>query len=151
MYQTTLRNGCTKPKSTNNSRATLRQRQNYPKRKDTSQKVGGDCSCESSSTKHKPKKNLPKTWRGLRIKPVWNHNMEKLHDPMNLFRSTEFFRGCTRRHPQHAEFTVCWASWRRKPPTFEPWTPLGSEHGCRERPEIHLEEPNMEGFAPKTK
>lgn len=28
---------------------------------------------------------------------------------------------------------------------------VGIEHGCRERPEIHLEEPNMEGFAPKTK
>jgi len=35
MYQTTLRNGSTKPKSTNNSLATLRQRQNYPTKEKT--------------------------------------------------------------------------------------------------------------------
>ncbi len=82
------------------------------------------------------------------IPGVWEWNLfettntEKLHDRMNLFRatrSTEFFCGGTWRHPQHAEVTFWWASCRRKPPTFEQWTPyhgfMGIEHGCRAKPE----------------
>ena len=66
MYQTTLRNGSTKPKSTNNSLATLRQRQNYPTKE----------------------KTLHKKWVGLQLRIQFNKTLAR-EEPSKKMKGSE--------------------------------------------------------------